>query len=122
MAYRIFADIVVVVHLGFVLFVVLGGLLVFRWRNVLWLHIPTAVWGVLMEFAGWTCPLTPLENHLQSLGGEAGYRGDFIQHYLISILYPDTLTRGVQIILGSIALAANLMIYWRVFSHTCYTR
>jgi len=118
MTYSILADIVVVVHLGFVLFVVLGGVLMFRWRSVLWVHVPAAIWGVLIEFAGWTCPLTPLENWLRHLGGEAGYTGtgDFVGHYLVSILYPEALTRRFQITLGFIALAVNLLIYWRVFS------
>ena len=115
MAYRILADMVIGVHLCFVVFVVLGGLLVLRWRVLMWLHIPAAIWGVLIEFAGWTCPLTPLENDLLRMSGEAGYSSDFIQHYLISILYPDALTRENQIILGFVALAVNLTIYWRVF-------
>jgi hypothetical protein len=122
MVYHILADIVVVVHLSFVMFVVVGGLLVLRWRPVVWVHIPAAVWGVLIEFGGWMCPLTPLEKWLRTLGGGVEYRSDFIQHYLLSVLYPDTLTRSVQIILGSIALAVNLLIYWRVFFHTRYTR
>jgi hypothetical protein len=115
MAYRILADIVVLIHLCFILFVILGGLLVLHWRTLMWVHIPAAVWGVLIEFAGWICPLTPLENYLLRLGGQAGYRSDFIQYYLLSILYPDALTREVQIILGCVALSVNLFIYWRIF-------
>ena len=122
MVYRLFADIVVIAHLGFVLFVVLGGLLVMRWRWVIWLHIPTAIWGILIEFAGWICPLTPLENYLQRQGGEMGYRGGFIEHYLVSVLYPDMLTRGLQIVLGLAALAVNLCIYWRVLSRLQHGR
>ena len=116
MAYRILADCVVVVHLGFVLFVMLGGILVLRWRSVMWLHLPAAVWGVLLELAGWTCPLTPLENWLQDMGEEAGYRTDFVEYYLLSILYPEGLTRNLQMVLGFAALAMNLPVYWRVFS------
>ncbi|MCX5884736.1 MAG: DUF2784 domain-containing protein [Proteobacteria bacterium] len=122
MAYRLFTDIVVIVHLGFVLFVVLGGFLALRWRWVIWLHLPAAIWGILIEFAGWTCPLTPLENYLQRQGGEMGYRGGFIEHYLVSVLYPDMLTRGLQIVLGFAALAVNLCIYWRVLSRLQHGR
>ncbi len=116
MAYRILADFVVVVHFGFVLFVVLGGLLALRWRSIIKLHLPAAAWGVLIEFAGWTCPLTPLENWLRKMGTEAGYRGSFVEHYLLSILYPESLTRNLQIALGLVALTINLAIYWRVLS------
>jgi Protein of Unknown function (DUF2784) len=118
MAYRILADFVVVVHLSFVLFVVLGGLLVLRWRAVMRLHLPAAVWGVLIEFAGWMCPLTLLENWLRHMDTEAGYRGSFVEHYFLWILYPESLTRNLQIALGCMALIVNLAIYWRVLSRT----
>jgi len=106
--YRALADLVLVVHLAFVLFVVLGGLLVLRWPRVALLHVPAAIWGVLIEYTGWICPLTPLENSLRRSGGEAGYSGGFIQHYIQPLLYPAGLTRGTQIVLGSIALLVNL--------------
>jgi hypothetical protein len=109
--YRTLADLVLVVHLGFVLFVVLGGLLVLRWRWVAFLHIPAAVWGVLIEYSGWICPLTPLENSLRHSGGEAAYSGGFIQHYIQPVLYPAGLMRGTQILLGSLALLVNLAAY-----------
>ena len=111
MIYRAFADLVLVVHLAFVLFVVLGGLLVLRWPRVALLHVPAAIWGVLIEYTGWICPLTPLENSLRRSGGEAGYSGGFIQHYIQPLLYPAGLTRGTQIVLGSIALLVNLTAY-----------
>jgi hypothetical protein len=111
MLYRLGADAVVVLHLAFVVFALLGGLAVLRWRWVAWLHIPAAVWAVLIEFAGWYCPLTPLENRLRRLGGEAGYTGGFVEHYLMPILYPDGLTREIQIALGTFALILNLTIY-----------
>jgi hypothetical protein len=94
--YRLLADLVVVVHLGFVAFVVAGGLLVLRWPRLAWAHLPCAVWGALIEFAGWVCPLTPLENDLRRLGGEAGYEGGFVERYLTSVLYPHGLTRTHQ--------------------------
>lgn len=116
MIYRAFADLVLIVHLTFVLFVVLGGLLVLRWRWVAFLHIPAAVWGVFIEYSQWICPLTPLENSLRRSGGEAGYSGGFIQHYIQPVLYPAGLTRGTQIVLGSLALLVNLVTYGVVIS------
>jgi len=108
---RALADAVLLFHLAFVLFVVLGGLLVLRRRRWAWLHLPCAAWGVLIEFAGWICPLTPLEVSLRMRGGEAGWAGDFIGHYVTAALYPQGLTRGVQIALGSFALLLNAAVY-----------
>jgi hypothetical protein len=108
---RALADLVLVVHLGFVLFVVLGGLLVLRWPRVAFLHVPAAIWGVLIEYSGWICPLTPLENAFRRSGGAAEYSGSFIQHYIQPMLYPAGLTRGTQVVLGSIALVVNLAAY-----------
>jgi hypothetical protein len=115
MLYRVLADIVLVLHLGFVLFVVLGGLLVLRRPWVVWLHVPAAVWGALIMFAGWVCPLTPLEKRLRRLGGEAGYEGGFVEEYVLAILYPSGLTRTHQIVLGALVLAINLAIYGRLW-------
>jgi hypothetical protein len=109
--YRLSADLVLLVHLGFVLFVVLGGLLVLRWRWLMWLHLPAVIWGAAIEFGGWTCPLTPLEVTLRRLGGEAGYEGDFIDHYATALLYPGWLTPAAQIWLGVAALLPNVLIY-----------
>jgi hypothetical protein len=109
--YRALADLVLLSHLAFVLFVVLGGLLVLRRPKLAWLHLPCAAWGVLIEFAGWICPLTPWEVSLRLRGGEAGYAGGFIAHYVTAVLYPAGLTRGVQVLLGSFALVLNLAIY-----------
>jgi hypothetical protein len=109
--YRGLADLVLVIHLGFVLFVVLGGLLVVRWPRLAWLHIPAAVWGVLIEYMGWICPLTPLENSFRMKGGEAGYSGGFIEHYVQPTLYPTGLTRSTQVLLGSIVLLLNITAY-----------
>jgi uncharacterized protein DUF2784 len=116
--YRGFADLVLVVHLAFVLFVVLGGLLVLRWQRVAWLHVPAAIWGVLIEYTGWICPLTPLENSFRMQGGEAGYSGGFIEHYVQQLLYPAGLTRSGQVVLGSIALILNLAAYGILISRT----
>ena len=111
MLYRFLADLVVVLHLAFVLFVVAGGLLVWRWPRLAWLHVPAAAWGALIEFAGWICPLKPLENRLRRLGGEAGYAGGFVEEYLLAVLYPSGLTRTHQLVLGMLVLALNLAVY-----------
>ncbi len=111
MIYRALGDLVLVVHLAFVVFVVLGGLLVLRWPWMAFLHIPAAIWGVLIEYSGWICPLTPLENSFRRRGGEAGYSGGFIEHYIQPVLYPGGLTRGTQIVLGSLALLVNFAAY-----------
>jgi len=115
MAYVLLADLVVLVHFLFVLFVVLGALLIIRWRKVLWLHLPAAVWAAWIEFSGKICPLTPLENWLRMKGGGSGYAGDFVGHYLMPILYPSGLTRKVQFILGGVVIGVNLVIYGYAF-------
>jgi hypothetical protein len=109
------ADAVAAFHFVFVLFVALGGLLVARWRRLAWAHLPAAAWGALIEFAGWICPLTPLENELRRQAGEAAYGGGFIERYLLPVLYPQGLTRGVQLALGLGVLLLNGAIYgWLV--------
>jgi hypothetical protein len=105
------ADLVVVIHFAFVLFVVLGGLLVLRWRWLAYLHLPAAVWGTLIEFAGWICPLTPLEKSLRQTAGGEGYAGSFVEHYILPLLYPTALTRNIQLLLGTGVLVVNLVIY-----------
>lgn len=116
--YGALADAVVVLHLGFVLFVLFGGLLMLRWRRVVWLHLPAAVWGALIEFARWTCPLTPLEKWLRREGNLGGYEGGFVEHYILPVLYPHALTRTIQLGLGVIVVLLNLFVYWRVFRRT----
>jgi hypothetical protein len=120
MLYRLIADILVALHLVFVVFVVLGVLLVLRRPRLAWAHLPCALWGALIEFAGWICPLTPLEIRLRLLGGQAGYTGGFVEHYLLPLLYPQDLTRTVQVLLGSLVLALNAAGYarlWRRRAH-----
>lgn len=111
MWFRGAADLVLVIHLAFVLFVVLGGLLVLRWPRLAWIHVPVALYGALIEFVGFTCPLTPLEVWLRRRGGEAGYTGGFIEHYVTATLYPSGLTREVQIALGVGVLLLNAIVY-----------
>lgn len=110
------ADAVLVLHALFVLFVVTGGFMAWRWRRLVWLHLPAAVWGAAIEFRGWVCPLTPLENALRRAGGEAGYPGGFIEHYLLPLIYPAGLTRHVQVFLGVLVVAANLVAYARFWT------
>ena len=114
MLYRRAADLVLVAHLAFVAFVAAGGLLVLRWRRLAWVHVPVALWGIAIACVGFVCPLTPLENRLRRLGGETGYEGGFIEHYVTALLYPAGLTREAQLALGMLALAINVVVYWRV--------
>jgi uncharacterized membrane protein YhhN len=109
--YAILADLIVVAHFAFVLFVVLGGLLVLRWPRLAYVHVPIAIYGVLIELVGWICPLTPLENSLRVRAGEAGYEGSFVEHYILPVLYPSALTRNIQLLLGALVLGLNLAIY-----------
>jgi hypothetical protein len=110
------ADLVVLVHAAFVVFVVCGGLLGLRWPKALWVHAPAAAWGVIVEYAGFICPLTPLEISLRQRSGEAGYHGGFVEHYVESLLYPASLTREWQIVFGTVALVVNVGVYWRVLA------
>jgi len=109
--YRLLANTAVAAHALFIVFVVLGGFLAWRWRWVAALHLPCAAWGVLIEFRHWVCPLTPLENHLRAKAGAQGYEGGFIEHYLLPVIYPGGLTPRVQLVLGTAALAVNLLAY-----------
>lgn len=111
MIYWLGANLVVVIHFLFICFVLLGGLLAYKWRWFIWLHIPSAAWGAWVEYKGMVCPLTPLENKLWIAGGEAGYSGGFIEHYLIPLIYIDGLDRELQIILGTAVIVINLLIY-----------
>ena len=117
MHYRILADLVVLVHLAFILFAVLGGILVLTWRGCAWVHLPAVVWAALIEFMGWVCPLTPLENWLREQGGGRGYRAGFIEHHILPVLYPDSLTRPSQLALGFFVLGVNLGVYSWVLRH-----
>ena len=115
MMYLLLADLVVVIHFVFVLFSVLGALLLIRWRKIIWLHLPAVAWAIWIEFSGKMCPLTPLENWLRLKGGEIGYSGDFLAHYLLPLIYPSSLTREIQIILGAIVAGMNMAMYGYVF-------
>lgn len=109
--FRLLADVTVVIHLAFVVFVLFGGLLVVRRPRLAWLHVPAVVWGVWIEFAGWLCPLTPLENWLRTQGGAAAYDSSFVEHYLLPLLYPASLSRELQWVMGGIVLLVNAVVY-----------
>ena len=115
MTYRLLADFVLLVHLAFVLFVVLGGIAVWRAPKLAWLHLPAVAWGTLIEFKGWICPLTPWEQSLRRFAGEEGYSGGFVEHYLLPLIYPEGLTRDDQILLGLLVLAINTIFYALMF-------
>ena len=108
---RILADAVLIIHLLFILFAVAGAFAALRWRYLVWVHLPCALWAMLIQLGGWICPLTPLEVSLRRCAGQAGYAGGFIQHYLLPIIYPHDLTREIQIALGIGVLVINLVAY-----------
>ena len=112
--YGFLADLVVTIHLAFVVFVAGGGLLTFRWTRVAWIHVPAMAWGVLIEWMGWVCPLTPLENWLRVRAGGGGYEGQFVEHHLLPVLYPAALTRDWQVGLGLLVLVVNGLVYGAV--------
>lgn len=111
MLYGFLATAVVVAHAAFVAYAVLGGLLVLRWPRTAWLHVPCALWAALVEFAGWVCPLTPLENWLRVTACQQAYAGGFVERYLLPALYPERLTRPAQVLLGTAVLALNACAY-----------
>jgi hypothetical protein len=116
MLYTVLADLVLFVHLAFVIFVIGGGLLVLRWPRAALIHLPAAAWGATVEFTGWICPLTPVENWLRARSAQTGYAQDFLSHYVLPVLYPADLTRDMQYTLGLIVLVLNTVIYgWLVF-------
>jgi hypothetical protein len=111
---HLLATVVALVHLAFVAFVVAGGVLALRWPRVAWVHVPAAVWGALITLVGFICPLTPLENWLRVRGGGTAYATGFLEHYLLPILYPVAMTRGLQIATGLFVVSLNALVYWRV--------
>jgi hypothetical protein len=115
-ASRLLADLLVLIHFAFVVFVVAGGFLTLRWPALRWVHLPAAIWGGWIELSGGICPLTPLENTLRQRAGEAPYAGDFVGHYVLPVLYPSGLARSTQLILGLLVVAVNVGVYWWVWS------
>ena len=115
MLYRALADLLLVLHLGFIAFVLVGGFLALRWRYAPILHLPAAVWAVFIELSGGICPLTPFENALRRKAGIEGYSGGFIEHYLLPLVYPSGLTASVQTVLAAVVLVLNAIVYVLVF-------
>jgi len=116
MIYRVLADLILVLHLAFIVFVVAGGLLALRLGWVPLVHLPAALWGVFIEASGGVCPLTPLENALRRAAGDSGYAGGFIEHYLVPAIYPPALSHQVQLELAGLVVLANVLVYsvvWR---------
>ena len=108
MLFRVLADLVVLLHFGFIVFALLGALLALRWPRVLWVHAPAVIWGVAIEAIGFVCPLTPLENLLRVSAGQAGYTGGFVDHYILPVVYPAGLTRSIQILLAIAVLVEGV--------------
>ena len=117
MSYALLADLVLIAHFGFILLVVFGGLLAFRWHRAIFLHLPALAWGAWIELRGGICPLTPLENDLRRAAGGSGYQDSFIEHYIVPIIYPSGLTPGIQAGLGVALVLGNLMLYGIVVRH-----
>jgi len=115
MPYKLAANALALIHLSFILFVVFGGLLLLKWPKLMWIHLPAAVWGALIEFAGWYCPLTSMENAVLRRAGQSGYTGGFVAHYIFGLIYPAGLTRGTEIVIGAVVLAVNVSVYVKVF-------
>jgi len=115
MHYHFLADLVVLIHFAFIVFAVLGGILTYWWRKALWLHIPVVLWAGWIEFTGGICPLTPLENWLRSRGEQAIYSIDFVGQYILPLVYPEGLTRGIQLVFGAIVVFVNILIYVYIF-------
>jgi hypothetical protein len=122
MIFRLAADGLLLLHLVFIFFVMAGGLLAIWKPWIFWLHLPAAVWGMLIEFIGWTCPLTPLENRFRKLSGEGGYQGGFIDYYLLPLIYPESLTIKAQYVLGSLVLIVNTLIYFWLWRRGTWSR
>lgn len=118
MFYRVLADLVMLLHFAYIVFVMGGAFLVLHRRWWMWLHLPAVAWGVWIEFYAKTCPLTPLENSLRARAGQEGYAGGFIDHYLTRAIYPEGLTTRGQVVLGAVVLILNAVLYWWVWRRT----
>lgn len=114
MFYRTAADALVILHLLFIVFALFGGLLVLKWRHLIWWHLPAAVWGVTVEAFQLTCPLSRWENLLRHSAGQNGYADSFIEHYLWPLIYPAGLTPAIQLGLGGLVLLINVLVYLRL--------
>jgi hypothetical protein len=117
MIFSLAADALVLIHLGFILFVVLGGFLLLRWPRMVWIHLPAVIWGALVEINNWICPLTPWEQQLRQAAGSGGYQDGFVEHYLLPVIYPEGITDKIQLVLGLAVILINLVFYGRWLHH-----
>jgi hypothetical protein len=117
MLFQVLADLVLLLHASFIAFVVFGALFAIRWPRIVWLHLPACIWAAILEFCGFICPLTPLENRLRRAGGEASYAEGFIEHYLVPFVYPPGLTPRLQVLLGVVVVLVNGLLYWCVLRY-----
>ena len=108
---RLLADMVLLLHVAFILFALSGGLIILWKRWVIWIHLPVLLWASVVNLAGWTCPLTPLENALRALAGQVGYEGGFVEHYVVPLVYPDVMFRDLEMVSGLAVLACNVLTY-----------
>jgi Protein of Unknown function (DUF2784). len=115
MLFRLAADAVLLAHLAFILFALLGAAIAAWWRWILVIHLPAAVWGFFVELTGRICPLTYLENYLRIKAGQSGYTESFVEHYLLAIIYPAGLTREIQFALAGVVIVVNIAIYGWLF-------
>ena len=115
MSFKLLADVVLLFHIIFILFVILGGLLTIKWKKAAGIHLPLLLWGIMIEYFGWICPLTPLENSLRAKGGGTSYESSFVEYYLLPLIYPGQLTRHIQLLLGTLLLLINIFIYFIVW-------
>lgn len=115
MIYWIAADLVMVVHFLFALYVVLGGIAVWRWPRSAWLHVPAFTWGLLVVAKNWVCPLTPIEQNLRLAAGEQGYQGGFLAHYIEPILYPEGLPQDLRLFFAIGLIILNIALYWHAY-------
>ncbi|MFZ2540561.1 MAG: DUF2784 domain-containing protein [Gallionella sp.] len=117
MLFRLAADAILLLHLAFILFAVLGAVTALWWRWTPLVHLPVAAWAFFVELTGRSCPLTYLENHLRIKAGLSGYTESFIEHYLLAIIYPAGLTREIQFVLAGVVIVVNIAIYAWLFLH-----
>lgn len=122
MFFRLAADAVILIHLAFILFALVGAVIAARWRWIPMVHLPAAAWGLFVELTGRICPLTYLENYFRIKAGQSGYTESFVEHYLLAIIYPAGLTRETQLVLAGVVITVNLAIYGWLFIRKCIQR
>lgn len=117
MGYRLAADTMMIAHLLYIVFVIVGGFLAFRARRVLWLHVPAVLWAIYVQYVGRVCPLTTWEKGFRDLAGEAGYEGGFVEHYIVPIIYPPDMPVAMHLVLGTLVILINAGVYAALIAH-----